>query len=202
MTRITEYSSLAETDAALQSRRASAQKKDLGAGKTPDAFSTVLDTVSISGSARNKNVTAAADEESGNSATGKNGGGQFRNETQALKAAIQELAAESGTSVGGWGLGHYRKAFRNSEEGDLSAVRGIFIDRYGLKETPAAEDPAVDPSDADPSAGGELPGVDENPVVENPADGELPVGGDAPADLAGTLADIIGSGETEETSAA
>lgn len=207
MTKITEYSPLAEADAALQSTRASSAGKGQAKGKAQSAFSDVLDTVSISESAKNKNAAAAANEQTGELAAGKNGDKQFKNETHALKAAIQGLADEAGVPVGGWGLGHYRKAFRAAEDGDLSAVRGIFQERYGLKDAPIVEDPVVDPTDTDPTTGEEPAVEDETPLAENPvldpseddsADGGPAVDVEDPADPADALADIIDSGKEEE----
>ncbi|MDL2272763.1 hypothetical protein LJC23_07020 [Desulfovibrio sp. OttesenSCG-928-I05] len=155
-----------------------AQVKSGGKGKSAaqnDAlFSTVLDTATISEAAKDKANAAGKDK------AGTYGNGHYKNETHALKAALQQISEETGTPIKGWALGQYRKAFRESGADDLTAVRDIFHNKYGIQkiedpgETPAP--PLVDPADPADPAGDPVEGApdgelaledNENPAAEN-----------------------------------
>ncbi len=168
MSKISAYSSLADVEAVWLLSRDPARGKNHA---TRGAAAAGTDTVSLSGEAKALSAAATGEE---NASGAKRSGGMPRNETQALKSLIQGMADEAGVPVGGWGLGHYRKAFRASEGEDHAAVRDIFLARYGLN-APA------DPVDEDPTGGVEDPanGI-EDPIggIEDPADGlEDPAGG-------------------------
>lgn len=206
---------ITEPDAALENVRGASKAKGKSAGHQQNAFAGARDSVSISASARNKHAAAVAGEDGEAAATAADGV-TYKNETHALKAALRQLSEENGTPLRGWGLGHYRKAFRESEEGDLAAVRGIFNAKYGIQPAPVAEDPAVDPSidpaeDGDPplddvagdtgGAGDDLAGaVDDGDSEEgglaasgDAAEDAETVAGISPGDIADPAAELLGA---------
>lgn len=205
MSVIEDTSYVTETDATLQNVRGASTAKGKAVGHQKNGFADARDSVSISASARNKHA-AAVTGEGGESAATATTATVYKNETHALKAALRQLSEESGAPLGGWGLGHYRKAFRESEDGDLTAVRAIFNAKYGIQPAPVAEDPTVDPA---------VPVDPVIPVTDPTEDADSPTGdmtgdaGDSGDELAGIGDDNDGeedglavsdeTGETDET---
>ena len=185
MSVIEDFSYVTETDAALENARGASKAKGKAVGHQKNVFADTRDSVSISASARNKHAAAVAGED-GEAAATATTGTLYKNETHALKAALRQLSEESGTPLRGWGLGHYRKAFRESEDGDLSAVRGIFNAKYGIQPAPVVEDPVIDP--ADPTLD---PVEDGDPSLDD-VTGDT---GDTGDELAGIVDDGADDGE-------
>ncbi|SBW00729.1 hypothetical protein KL86DPRO_11833 [uncultured delta proteobacterium] len=192
MSVIEDTSYVTETDAALQNVRGASTAKGKAVGHQKNGFADTRDSVSISASARSKHAAAVTGED-GEAAATATTGTVYKNETHALKAALRQLSDESGTPLGGWGLGHYRKAFRESEGGDLTAVREIFNAKYGIRPAPVAEDPAV-PADS------VIP-VDPVIPVPDPTEGEDPSPGDMTGDAGDSgdeLAGIVDGDDSEK----
>ena len=204
MSAVTGYSSIAGTDATLESVRGASKAKGNSDKHRNTGFSEEQDSVSISEKARNKHAASVSGGEDGSVVVTGNDENGYKNETHALKAALRQLSEESGTPIRGWGLGHYRKAFREDTEGDLSAVRDIFYARHGIQKAPAAEEPGSGPVDDVDSGLEELPGDAGTPGDElagagGDSDDAAPSGGeengvtDAEDSLADTeLGDLVG----------
>ena len=143
------------------------------------------DSVSISEAARDKHAQSAAPGAE-KAADEQQPAKEAKNETQAIKAAIAQIAQESGTPMRGWAVGHYRKAFAENSE-DLSALKAIFAARHGLQipsetKDPLDPDPITDPNPIDPSdvppTNEEDPTAGLDPNTEDPgAEDPLPDNG-------------------------
>ena len=125
-----------ETSSILAAKNAP-RGKNASAGKGNGAMSKTQDVVSLSQAAReNYAALAAANGEEGNTAALVNVNAvQYKNETKAIKAALQQIAEETGVPMQGWAVGHYRQAFA---AGDFDAMRSIYLARHGITKTPAA----------------------------------------------------------------